>query len=70
MGKRRAGFFDRARGKGSERDKADIDGSQVHKELEDGTKRRYGDAKRLWNEYVLLAAPFSPLPIKPALLIF
>jgi hypothetical protein len=49
----RLGFFDRTLGKGSKQDRSGIDGTQVHKGLEDGTKSRYNDATRLWLEYVL-----------------
>ncbi len=46
IAKGRAGFFDRAREKGSKRDRSGIDGRQVYKRLEDGTKRQYEDAMR------------------------
>jgi hypothetical protein len=57
MGRRRVGFFDRARGKGSRQDRSGIDGAQVHKGLEDGTKRRYNDVARLWLECVPCPCP-------------
>jgi hypothetical protein len=66
MGRRREGFFGRAREKVSRQDRSGIDGAQIHKALEDGTKRRYKGAIRLWLEYVL--CPYSlhrfppPLP--------
>jgi hypothetical protein len=53
MGRHREGFFGQARAKGSRQDRRGIDGAQVHKRLEDGTKRRYGDAYPFWLEYVL-----------------
>jgi hypothetical protein len=58
MGKSRTGFFDRARKNGSRQDRSGINGAQVHKSLEDGTKRRYKDAYRLWLECTLCL----PLP--------
>lgn len=58
MGKSRTGFFDRARKNGSRQDRSGINGAQVHKGLEDGTKRRYKDAYRLWLECALCL----PLP--------
>ena len=57
-GNSRTGFFDRARKNGSRQDRSGINGAQVHKSLEDGTKRRYKDAYRLWLEYALCL----PLP--------
>src|SRR2546423_12759327 len=44
-----AGFFDRARKRGSGQDKNGIDGAQVHKTLKPGTKRRCTGAMRLWS---------------------
>jgi hypothetical protein len=44
MGRRWEGFFGRAREKGPKQNKTGIDSAQVHKGLEDETKRRYNDA--------------------------
>jgi hypothetical protein len=64
MGKSWTDFFDRARKNGSRQDGSCINGAQVYKRLEDGTKRRYKDAYRLWLEYALcLPLPYS----RPAL---
>ena len=70
MGRRRESFFSRAREKGSRQDRSGIDGAKVHKALEDGTKRRYKGAIRLWLKYVLCSYRFpAPLPhLRPALL--
>ena len=53
MGRCQAGFFGRAQEKGSRQNRDGIDGTQVHKSREDGTKRRYKNAASLWLEYVL-----------------
>jgi len=49
----RKGFFRRAREKGSENDRDGIDGTEVQKWLEDGTKRRYKYTPDVWKQYVL-----------------
>jgi hypothetical protein len=64
MAKGRKSFFDRAEKRGSELDKAGIDGKPVHKSLEDGTKRRYKDAMNIWAEYGLpVSSLTSALPV-------
>jgi hypothetical protein len=73
MGRCRESFFSRAREKCSRQDRSGIDGAKVHKALEDGTKRRYKGAIRLWIKYVLCSYSLhrfpAPLPhLRPALL--
>ena len=63
MGRRRACFFGRAREKGSRQNRNGIDGTQVHKSLKDGTKRRYKDAARLCSS--MSSAPASFLGLHP-----
>ncbi len=48
----RKAFFRRAREKGSEKDRDGIDGTEVQKHLQDGTKKRYKYAADLWKLYV------------------
>lgn len=42
-------FFARARAKGSERNKASINGEEVKKELQEAKKRDYRRALKLWD---------------------
>lgn len=43
-------FFARARAKGSETNKASINGEEVKKELQEATKRNYRRALKLWDQ--------------------
>ena len=43
-------FFARARAKGSETNKASINGEEVKKELQEVTKRNYRRALKLWDQ--------------------
>jgi hypothetical protein len=62
MGRGRKGVFGRAREKGSGQDRSGIDGAQVCKALEDGTKRRCKDAICLWLRYVLYPCSLYRFP--------
>lgn len=44
------GFFDRARARGSEKNKDSVNGEEVKKELMDATKRNYRQALALWDQ--------------------
>ena len=61
IAKGRSGFFDRVEQRGSELDRTGIDGSPVHKHLEDRTEKRYRDAKNLWAEDGLSVSSFTPV---------
>lgn len=69
------GFFRSGPRKSSGRNKSEANGAQVHKNLKDGTKRRYNIVNRLWLGYILcpcdlLGSPPSPPPSRSTLLIF